>query len=57
MVGFDGCAKSMEVEIVVAGSNQWCWLGFFRSQVVGRSGFLGLDRLGSLVVLVGLSRL
>ena len=25
---FNGCARSVEVEIVVARSNRWCWLGF-----------------------------
>ena len=28
LVGFNGCARSVEVEIVVVGSNRWCWLGF-----------------------------
>ena len=28
LVGFNGCAKSVEVEIAVARSNRWCWLGF-----------------------------
>ena len=39
LVRFDGCAKLVEVEIVVAGSDQWCWFSFFGLQVVGRSGF------------------
>ena len=28
LVGFNGYARSVEVEIVVARSNRWCWLGF-----------------------------
>ena len=31
--------RLVQVEIVVAGSDQWCWFSFFGSQVVGRAGF------------------
>ena len=41
LVRFDGCAKLVEVEIVVVGLDQWCWFNFFGSQVVGRSRFFG----------------
>ena len=29
LVRFDGCARLVEVEIVVAGLDQWCWFRFF----------------------------
>lgn len=40
-MGFDGCTKLVEVEIVVARSGRWCWLGFIGVQVVGFSRFAG----------------
>ena len=48
LVRFDGCARLVEAEILVARSNQWCWFGFFGSQVVGRSGFFGSRTTGSI---------
>ena len=49
LVRFDGCARLVEVEIVMAGSDQWCWLDFFFwSQVVGRSGFSRSRSVGSI---------
>ena len=53
LIRFDGCAKLVEVEIVVAGSNQWCWFNFFGLRVVGRSGF---SRSGLARSIVGLKR-
>ena len=53
LVRFDGCAKLVEVEIVVVGLDQWCWFNFFGSQVVGRFGF---SRSGLTKSIMGLKR-
>ena len=49
LVRFDGRALLVEVEIMVVGSDQWCWFSFFGSQVVGRSGFSGFGLARSIV--------
>ena len=49
LVRFDGCARLVEVEIVVAGLNKWCWFSFYGSQLVGRSGFSGSGSARSIV--------
>ena len=49
LVRFNGCARLVEVEIVVAGLDQWCWFSFYGSQLVGRSGFSGSGSARSIV--------
>ena len=49
LVRFNGCARLVEVEIVVAGLNKWCWFSFYGSQLVGRSGFSGFGEARSIV--------
>ena len=48
LVRFDGCAKLVEVEIMVARSDQWCWFSFFGLQVVSRSGCFGFGSARSI---------
>ena len=49
LVRFDGYARLVKVEIVVARSDQWCWFSFFGSKMVGRSGFSGFGEARSIV--------